>query len=424
MSEHDPLRPKLRPDISFGPGEVKGERVVYYVNDRFTGQFYRIGEKEHFLLRRMDGRRTLEELGAEYEVRFSRYLDERSWGPLFKMLDERQMLEGRADEARLGELKAQATEKRHKDGNKLFNYRFHLFNPDALLARALPRVSFMFRPWVVAACLASIVAVEVWVLSHVGELREAAWHGAALPHSWQLFIGLLLFIAVLHEGAHGLACKYYGGSVNDVGIMWRYLYLFPYCKLDHIILFHNRRHRVYVAAAGTYVGLLMLVPFAFVWWAAPEGSLVAAVSAKMLTFYNVLTLLNLFPFVQLDGYFMLSHALGMLELRQESHSFVRKAAAHKLLGRGEGVDGYGRRERRIYWAFGLTSLLVTACLLTLMAVFWYRLVFVRFGGQHAWLMLCGIAILISLRRGVFGWLKKQYRRWHPEDAAASDAVAS
>jgi putative peptide zinc metalloprotease protein len=424
VNEHDHSRPKLRPDISFGPGEVKGERVVYYVNDRFTDQFYRVGEKEHFLLRRMDGVRTLEELSAEYEARFGRGLDDRSWGPLFKMLDERQMLEGRADEARLMGLKAQATEKRHKDGNKPFNYRFHLVDPDALLSRVLPWVGFMFRPGVVAACLASIVAIEVWVLAHLGELRGAAWRGASLPLSWPLFIGLLLSIAVLHEGAHGLACKYYGGKVKDVGVMWRYLYLFPYCKLDHIILFHNRRHRVYVAAAGTYVGLLMLVPFAFVWWAAPEGSLAAAVSAKMLTFYNLLTLINLFPFVQLDGYFMLSHALGMLELRQESHGFVRKAAAHRLLGRGEGVAGYGRRERRVYWVFGITSMLVTTCLLALMATFWYRLAFARFGGQHAWLVLCGIAIIISLRRGALGWLKKQYRRWHPEDAAASDAVAS
>lgn len=422
MSEFDWERPRLRPEISFSPGEVKGSRTVYYVNDRFTDQFYRIGEKEHFLLRRMDGRATLAELGREYESRFGRGLDERSWAGLFKMLEDRQMLEGRADEARLGELKELARENRRKEGRKPFSRRFHLFDPDALLTRLVPRVSFMFRPGVVAACLASIVAVEVWVLLNLGALREAVGHVSGQPFSWVLFVALVLLIAALHEMSHGAACKYYGGVVNEMGVMWRYLYFFPYCKLDHIILFQNRRHRVYVAAAGTYVGLLMLVPFAFVWWLAPPGSLVSGVSAKMLTFYNLLTLLNLVPFLKLDGYYMLAHALGMSELREESKKFLGKVAAHKLLGRGEGVGDYGRRERRLYWVFGVMSLLVTACVLTLVTSFWYRRAVGSFGSEHAWLVLGGVALLIVLRRWGFGLLMRLYRRWRPEGGAPGAAA--
>jgi hypothetical protein len=423
VSDFDPERPKVRPDISFSPAEVKGARTIYYVNDRFTDQFYRLGEKEHFLLRRMDGRTTLAELGRAYEARFGRGLNEQSWGGLFKMLEERQLLEGRADEARLGELKELARENRRKEGRKLFYYRFHLFDPDWLLTRLVPWVGFMFRPGVVAACLASILAVEVWVLLHLGALREAVQNGRGQSYSWVIFVALVLLIAALHELSHGAACKHYGGVVNDIGVMWRYLYFFPYCKLDHIILFQNRRHRVYVAAAGTYVGLLMLVPFVFIWWAAPEGSLAAVVSAKMLTFYNLLTLLNLIPFVQLDGYYMLSHALGMADLRKESQSFVLKAAGHRLLGCGEGVGAYGRKERRIYWAFGLASLLMTASALLFVSNLWYRLAVARFGDRHAWAVLAGVVLLITLRRVGFRWVKRLYRQWRPADGAAG-AVAS
>lgn len=422
MDNYEQAQPKVRSDISFSIGEVKGDRTVYYVNDHFTDQFYLIGEKEHFLLRRMDGLATLADIGREYEARFGKSLNEHSWDGLFKLLDERQMLEGRTDEERLKELRVQAKEKRRKEGQRLFYRRFHLINPDALLTRLLPWVRFMFHPALVLAGVAAIVAVEVWTLLHYASLKDTAW-GGGHPRSWMIFVGLMLFFALLHELAHGMTCKYFGGVVNEMGIMWRYIYLFPYCKLDHIILFNKRRHRVYTAAAGIYIGLLLLVPFAFVWWFAAPHSLAAVISAKILLLYNFMTLLNFIPFVQLDGYFMLSHALGMAELRQESHGFLLKAAKHRLLGRGEGVGSYGRRERRIYGVYGLLSLLMTACVIVFMVTFWYRLAVGRLGSEHAWAVLAGIIVLMALRRAGLGWTKTLYHRWRPA-AESSDPVAS
>jgi putative peptide zinc metalloprotease protein len=412
VDNYEGLQPKIRPDISFSIGEVKGDRTVYYVNDRFTDQFYRIGEKEHFLLRRMDGHATLADIGRDYEARFGKHLSEHSWEGLFKLLDERQMLEGKADEERLKELRAQAKENRRKEGQRLFYRRFHLINPDALLTRMLPWVRFMFHPTVVLSGVAAIIAVEIWTLLNYSSLSGMAWEGGH-PRSWIVFIGLMLLFALFHEMGHGLACKYFGGVVNEMGIMWRYIYLFPYCKLDHIILFHKRRHRVYVAAAGIYIGLLLLVPFAVIWLLAEPHSLAAVISAKILLLYNFMTLLNFIPFVQLDGYFMLSHALGMAELRQEAHSFLLKAVKHSLLGKGEGVGSYRKRERRIYGIYGTLSLLMTASVIVFMVTFWYRMAISRFGGEHAWAVLGGIILLLALRRAGFGWMKTLYHRWRP-----------
>lgn len=400
-------QPKVRDDISFSAGEMKGDKIVYYVNDGYTDQFYRIGEREHFLFRRMDGRRTLDEISRDYESRFGRRLDERSWPGLFKILEDRQMLEGSADEEKLKELKILA-KTRKGEGQGWFHRRFHLLDPDALLTRMLPWFRFMFRSGFVMSAVAAIVVLELWVLSHVQELRGSVWAGRTVLHVGPVAIGVMIFLFILHELAHGVACKYYGGVVNDMGIMWRYLYIYPYCKLDHIILFHKRWHRVYVAAAGTFVGLLMLVPFALIWMLAPAGSLAGVVSAKILTWYNVLTLVNLIPFVQLDGYFMLSHALGMAELRQESQGFLLKKVKH-LFGGEEATQNYGIRERRIYWVYGTMSLIMTVSVLAFMLTFWYRMVH-RFG-NWGWVLLGGIVCLLVLRRVGGERFKKLHQRW-------------
>jgi putative peptide zinc metalloprotease protein len=310
------LRPRLRDDISFGPPESKAGRVVYYVNDRYTDQFYGVGERERFLFGKMDGSRSLTELAAEYESRFGRSLNGDAWDGLFKLLDARQMLEGRSRRERLDELRAQALE-RKRQSQGWFKHRFHLVNPDALLARLLPRLRFMFRPGVVATCLGLILAAEIWVIFNLGQLVGAAWPVRKNAYVWPVFMMLVLLSSACHEMAHGLACKYFGGTVNDMGVMWRYLWFYPYCKLDYIILFHDRRRCIWVAFAGTFMSLLLMLPFVLVWALAPESGLWHTLSAKVLTWYNAFALLNLVPFVQLDGYFMLSHALGMSELRQE-----------------------------------------------------------------------------------------------------------
>lgn len=409
MDSLNGFRPKLRDEITFGPPELKGHRTVYYVNDRYIDQFYRVGERERFLLGSMDGSRTLSEIAAHYEEHFGRRLDPRAWEGLFKLLDARQMLEGRYEVGRLDALKEEAWLKKRQTMG-WFKRRFHLVNPDALLTRLLPRVSFMFRPGLILSCLALIAAVEVWVVLHLHDLIQAAWPAQRTAYLWPLFMGLVLLSAACHEMGHGLACKYFGGTVNDMGIMWRYLWFYPYCKLDYIVLFHERRKRVYVAFAGTFVSLLMLLPFTLVWATAPAAGVWHVLSAKMLTWYNLFALLNLIPFVQLDGYFMLSHALGLSELRQESHTFLFNLLRRKLLRRDVPEVAYGRREKYIYLVYSVLSTFMTVLLICWMLFIWYRSVLSRMSTSHLALAIVGLLCFIALKKGGIGWVSKLWRR--------------
>src|SRR5690606_24043962 len=101
-------RPRLRPEVRLGPAQRRGRGVAQHVKDPVTGWYYRIGPREHFLLSRMDGSRSLEELGAEYAATFGRRLGQDSWQQLFAMLHKRQLLAGATDDAELARLSAAA----------------------------------------------------------------------------------------------------------------------------------------------------------------------------------------------------------------------------------------------------------------------------------------------------------------------------
>ncbi len=131
-------RPQLRTNIIFGPPELSRGTIIYYMKDEYTQWFYRIGAREYFLASRMDGSRTLDEIGTEYEAAFGRRLNSRSWAGLFKLLAARKLLADDTGEAELEELKHEAARRKKTDGNGLLHRRFKLVNPDALLAKIHP----------------------------------------------------------------------------------------------------------------------------------------------------------------------------------------------------------------------------------------------------------------------------------------------
>lgn len=416
LSVNTDFRPTLRPDIQFSPPNLSGAQEIYYVKDQATNWFYRIGAKEYFLLSRMDGQRSLADLGAAYAAQFGRRLDAHAWAQLFALINQRQLLRETATSEHLAELRATAEQKLRASRRGLLRNRIPLLNPDRLLGALAPWFSGAFRPAFLVGILIVLLAIQALVVADLANLlavAEAHWRN---PVVFTIFSLIVLFSVTLHEFAHGLACKYYGGSVREIGILWRYLSFFPYCKLDDALLFPNPRHRVATAGAGFVANVLTLIPFSLIWLLAPADSTIYAVSALILTIYNLIALIDLIPFVELDGYFMLSYALGMADLRKDSHHFWALRVRKALFGKGDGVSAYSPRARRIYTLYGALSIIFTASFFVLNAVFWFR-TFRQWFSEPVALGIVGGGLLIIL----FGPML--WRAWRPRHKAAR-ALAS
>jgi putative peptide zinc metalloprotease protein len=414
LDNYDKFQPKLRADIVFSPPETRRQKVTHYVNDKYTNQFYRIGDREHFLFSRMDGKSTLKELAEAYHAHYGRPLVPASWKSLFTLLENRQMLDASADYSRLDKMKEEA-ERKQQQGQRWYYHRFRFVNPDRMLGQILARLKFIYSPAFLAAAVLMIFSVELFVLLNVRDIAAEAWATRWVWGVWPACFVLWLSCAVLHEMAHGLTCKYFGGRVTDMGVMWRYLWFYPYCKLDHVVMFHNRKHRIYVFLAGTFTNLLVLIPFALMWWWLPTTSLLNIISSRMLILINFSSLINLIPFVQLDGYFILASALGMTDLRRESHGFLKKV----LTNQGDWDKEYSIKEKRVYAVYGPLSLLITGYLIVVMPLFWYSLLTVRLGLHPLTSLVMLVSILTAI--ALFVVMRRRARRARLAAAAAAAA---
>lgn len=86
-------RPRRAPGLVIGPAVLRGTRTVHLIKDRVSGRFFEIGPKERFIIERLDGARSLAEIGEEYARAFGRVIDEQAWGAILATLWRRAFLE-------------------------------------------------------------------------------------------------------------------------------------------------------------------------------------------------------------------------------------------------------------------------------------------------------------------------------------------
>jgi putative peptide zinc metalloprotease protein len=306
-------RPRLRTDLLFSRELTRGATRVYLVKDRANNRAFEIAAKERFLLERLDGERSLAEIGDEYAGRFGRRLAAEHWTRLLWLLHQRELLDGgpvaTADAA---------------EAERLVDR----------WARVLGRI--VSRP-VVVAIVVAIVGLLAALAVDVGDLWRAARPVTGRPWDIVAVVAVTWLSAALHEFAHGLAARHHGCTVGRINLFTLT------CTVADYLYLPSRTGQVFIAAAGGLANGVFLLPFGLAWLLLPDGAPGRTTLAALVLVGSAQTLVNYVPLAPLDGYKMCGHALGMLNLAPESRRYLRR------LGRG-----YPRAAAGWLAAYGVT----------------------------------------------------------------------
>lgn len=325
-------RLRLRPSVRLRRQTYRGERW-HVAQDAFTNQFFRFREEAYDFVARLDGTRTIDEIWADCVRR----RPETAPGQgevvtLLAQLYQANLLMGdtAADTARLFE--------RHQKRRRqelaaqllgIFFLRVRLFDPDRLLNRTWPSLSW----------IASRPAVVFWVgllLTALGFVF-AQWDRALDQSQSVLAPGnlLLLYAAftvakLIHEFGHAYAVKAFGGEVHTMGVMLLVFTPVPYVDATAAWGFRERWKRVVVGAAGMMPELVYASFAALVWAHTGPGTLNTLAYNTMVVASVSTLLFNLNPLLRFDGYYILSDLLDQPNLqpranRQWTHLWERHA---------------------------------------------------------------------------------------------------
>jgi len=391
----DEARPRLRPAVRVGPALTRGPATIHFVADRDTQAYLQVGPREAFLMARLDGTRTLSEIGADYAMRFGRRLAVTHWQQLMSLLASRELLDP-ANPARLGQIREKAALARRSAGRSPLRWRLPIPRAVDLVSPVARRLGWLLRPAIAVPLALAGIVVCAFSLVNFGTL-----YTAQSQTSWPVrLLGLLIAWVTIgfHELGHGVACQRYGGRPTQIGLMWRFPFVAFYCKVDDVVAFDRRSHRVATAFAGIYVNLACLVPAGLMWQWGPGSGWLHSLTSVLLLFGTATVTVNLLPVLHLDGYHMLEHATSTYQLQWESARFAGAVLRH---GRA-GLSGYPPRVRWIYAGYAVLCAAILGTGLFFLLRLWYSTLAGLWGRPAAALLLLAEAVLIAafLRRAV------------------------
>jgi multidrug resistance efflux pump len=349
---------KLRSDLEIrAESPAPGSAVI--VKDPLTRRFYRFTPVQAAVLRRLDGETehlsVAEAVTAECGTAVTEAQVDDFAGKLRSLL----LLDHPSCWAKLeGALKP-----KNRFLGSILSIKIHAFNPDALIGRLEKKLSFCFT-----TTFALIVFTAVFAAVCIS---LANWESIALSigtlfslYSVPLVLATAFVVMTIHEFAHGLALKHFGGKVEEMGLLFLYFIPAFYCNVDDAWLL-KKRQRVLVTLAGGYIQLFIWALATIAWWLlAPETTL-NHIMTVIVAFSGIQALFNFIPLIKLDGYYLLSDYLEIPNLRSRAFGYLRRILRPWLLtdrqtGTPVSISG---RERRIYLAYGTAAFLFTAGLI-------------------------------------------------------------
>lgn len=248
------------------------------------------------------------------------------------------------------------------------------WNPDAWLHRHQTALRMVVsRP----AYILGAALIFLGVVVGAGNVNRVQTALAQLPSGWVLgsLLVALLGCVVLHEAAHVVTLKAYGGSVTRVGFKLYYLMPGMFSDTSALWRLRLRRQRVAVVSAGILFHLVVAgaATVAFGFSVSSEEAGQVGQTAVWLAWFILANIVfavsNAIPFIKLDGYWVVVTMLDVPNLRVDALGWVK--ALLVTVCYGEPLPAKRPRRPILLAAFGLADALFVPFTLVL-ALFAYR----------------------------------------------------
>ncbi len=370
----------------------------------------RLGPQESFVLNFIDGKTTVKEIYYSFIKKFG-LIHPQTLGSLIEDLIERGLI---IPDNPITGFHKEKTSKIKKILDKILRLRYTIPQADRLMEILNNKIGWLWSTKInyfyLFIILVSIVLFSL-NLPFIKILAVKYFTGRLLLHP-EIWIGFYLGMTILvifHEFSHAIMCKRYGGKVHEMGMMF-------YCAIPCFFvdttdawMFKNKWHRIMVSLAGPFNTLILACIFGWGWVSCMHlnfQSLSLIFGAVFLV--GILQIfINLIPFIETDGYYILMDILEIPNLRKKSFCYLRSLFGARF--NGSANPELSEREKRIYLVYSLFAL-VSVIFLFVVLLHSIMIRLTKHPGIFSWI-LGGTLVVLFFERGVrtgLNWYKRTY----------------
>ncbi|WP_418315724.1 PqqD family peptide modification chaperone [Piscinibacter sakaiensis] len=379
------LRPRLRAQVRVQRQQWR-DQCWYLLSDAATGRQHRINQSAYKFVGRCDGQHTA------HEVWNALLEDDADAAPtqdevlaLLGQLHEQELLQSEQapNTEAMFERRDERKKRRRREMLNPFAFRLPLGDPSALLDRLEPLGRLLFTPaafviWLLGMLVFALLAAMEWPTLRM-QASMQSFSSAHLAIVWLVYP----LMKAVHELAHAMAVRRWGGEVHEVGIGLLFLIPAPYVDASAASGFKRRSQRAMVGAAGVLVELTFAALGLWLWLLTEPG-LVHDIAFTVMLIGSASTLLfNGNPLLRFDAYHVMCDLFDVPNLGSRSGAWWNHHLGRWLLGSRSQRPAHADSERKWLWAYAPLSL-AYRLLLSAALVLWL-------GGQ--WLLLGFFALI-------------------------------
>ncbi len=378
----------LRSDIVMEPVEEEGT-LYYVIKDPRANRFFRIKPLEHYLVSQFDGTTPLEEIRKRASEEKKVLISQEVLARFAAKFCEIGLLVSNE-----GEIPTSPSV-RSGSAASILTWKFPLANPERLVGWLYPKLKWCFTPLFVSFAGVVILIASVVLIANRTDLVFGLVNVVSLE-GLGFVMATIAAVTVLHELAHALTCRHFGGRVTDMGFLVLYLVPCFYCNVSNTYLMREKRQRLWVLFAGGFFELFIWAGSVLAWHVVAPETFVSRALFVIVAVCGIRSLFNFNPLIKMDGYFLLSDYLAIANLRKEAlvglSNLLRRGAALETRPRAAELKArriLSMRGDRFMTLFSGAALLYTVALIGYLVFHSGGWVFDQFGANALALFFTG-----------------------------------
>ncbi len=356
-------RPRLREDLRFTLHE-SGRQSWYLIEDELNSKYYRIGRAEYVFLSYIDGETTVQSAIAKTAAELgASAFSEAAAAALCKWLIDTDL----ATKQRLdGDQMAESRRRRHYlkrlQWLNPIMWKVPIGNPNKHLAWLASKTGWLIgwpalAVWCATCLFALIMSCwrpDQWVTTSPIYARD----------NWLALVLTWLLLRVIHESAHGVVCRHFGGTVREWGVLMLMFVPLPYVDVTSAWRFPEKSQRILTSAAGVLAELFIAAVAAII-WVQSDSPFVRQHALNVVFAASITTLFfNANPLMRFDGYHILADWLDTPNLWTHGRQYVRSIGRRVFLDLPTSDPPWSKKRVTITKVYGVASLCWTIVVLT------------------------------------------------------------
>jgi putative peptide zinc metalloprotease protein len=376
--------PRVDPDLIIREDVTDGEQIVA-VYQRSSASLLRLKPTQWQLARLFDGVRSYQEISAAFEAETGIPLGAEEVRTFAENMDESGFWYKNPQEKNIAmNEKLTAQRSRRARGPSTFNVAhisFSAWDPDRYLTLLDQKIGkYLYNRWmtlfvVLLILLQAVVFAAKW--SVIGPDLPLYFDFTKKTFSDLVEFWLLLFaVGFVHETAHGLTCKHFGGEVHSMGFMFLYLTPCFFVDVTESWVSASRLQRMATIIAGIWSELMLCGIATAVWMNTQPGDWIHDFCYKLILLAGLaMVAINLNPLIKLDGYYLFAEWVRVPDLKERSTAFVIGWLQRHLFRLPVDVPVVSRRRVPLFVLYAIASGAYSYLLLLLFVRFSYNIFF-------------------------------------------------